>query len=77
MTTYTIVPHGGDSTRFDIAIVGTNGTRQTMLGFETEADAEAWIEHANRYESIEHPDDDPFNAAGLDYFRSATQRYDH
>ena len=42
MATYTISPrteHGG----FDVAIVGRDGTRQTMLGFKTHAAAEAWI----------------------------------
>ena len=42
MATYTISPgteHGG----FDVAIVGSDGTRQTMLGFKTRAAAEAWI----------------------------------
>jgi len=42
MATYTIIPRsGGDG--FDIGIVGAHGERQTILGFESQADAEAWI----------------------------------
>jgi hypothetical protein len=42
MTTYTIIPQV-DQTGFDVAIVSNDGVRQTLLGFETQADAEAWI----------------------------------
>ena len=42
MTKYTIIPKV-DQTGFDVAIVGNDGARQTLLGFETHADAEAWI----------------------------------
>ena len=42
MTKYTIIPKV-DQTGFDVAIVGNDGARQTLLGFETQADAEAWI----------------------------------
>jgi hypothetical protein len=47
MTTYTIVPRA-DQSAFDIAIVGVDGARQTMLGFKTEADAKAWIAEDER-----------------------------
>jgi hypothetical protein len=30
-------------TGFQVGIVGTNGTKQTIVGFSTEAEAEAWI----------------------------------
>jgi hypothetical protein len=44
MATYQIIPRsGGDG--YDIAVVGDDGARNTMLGFETEADAEEWIAH--------------------------------
>jgi hypothetical protein len=47
MATYTIIPRtGGDG--FDIGLIGENGARQTMLGFATETDAEAWIESDRR-----------------------------
>jgi hypothetical protein len=47
MTQYTIVPNG-DGSGFNIAVSGSNGARQTMLGFDTEADAEAWIAQDKR-----------------------------
>ena len=42
MTTYTIIP-ARDGSGFQIGVVGHDGARHTMLGFESEADAEAWI----------------------------------
>ena len=42
MATYKILP-GTNRGDFDIAIVGSDGSRQTMLGFKTYAAAEAWI----------------------------------
>ena len=42
MATYTVIPKV-DHTGFHVAIVGSNGVRQTILGFDTRADAEAWI----------------------------------
>ena len=42
MATYTIIPNA-DQTGFDVAMVGNNGVRQTLLGFESQADAQAWI----------------------------------
>jgi hypothetical protein len=47
MTTYTIIPRPNQS-GYDIAIIGTNGARQTMLGFETTVEAEAWIAQDER-----------------------------
>ena len=41
MPTYTVIPQGGQT--FHVAIVGNDGARQTILGFQTEADAAAWI----------------------------------
>jgi len=41
MATYTLIPNPGQA--FHVAIVGNDGARQTLLGFETEADAQAWI----------------------------------
>jgi hypothetical protein len=43
MANYTVIPKP-DRT-FDVAIVGNDGARQTLLGFETQADAQAWIAH--------------------------------
>jgi hypothetical protein len=42
MSTYTIIPNS-DGSGFSVGIAGTDGARQTMLGFESEAEAEAWI----------------------------------
>jgi len=42
MAAYTIIPHAG-FTSFDVAVIGANGGKQTMFGFQTEADADAWI----------------------------------
>jgi len=43
MATYKIIPHAGATTSFDVAVIGADGAKQTMLGFQTEEDAEAWI----------------------------------
>ena len=42
MGTYTIVRRTGDD-GFDVAVVGNDGARHTILNFKTEADAGAWI----------------------------------
>jgi hypothetical protein len=54
MTTYTIIPNG-DGTGFNISIVGADGARQTMLGFESEAEAKAWILQDKRLSAIPTP----------------------
>jgi hypothetical protein len=41
MPTYTVIPQTDQT--FHVAIVGDDGARQTVLGFQTEADAAAWI----------------------------------
>jgi hypothetical protein len=53
MTTYTIIPNG-DGTGFNISIAGSNGARQTMLGFASEAEAEAWITQDRRLNEQPH-----------------------
>jgi hypothetical protein len=47
MATYTITPNS-DGTGFNINIAGNDGARQTMLGFASEAEAEAWINQDKR-----------------------------
>jgi hypothetical protein len=59
MTTYTIIPDA-DKT-FRVAIVGGDGARQTLLGFETLAEVEAWIAR-DRQQSVA---DDPWTPASL------------
>jgi hypothetical protein len=51
MTKYTILPRG-DGTGFNISIAGSDGARQTLLGFESEAEAEAWILRDKRMSEI-------------------------
>jgi hypothetical protein len=41
MATYTLIPNTDQT--FHVAIAGDDGARQTILGFQTEADAAAWI----------------------------------
>jgi hypothetical protein len=41
MPTYAVIPQADQT--FHVAIVGDDGARQTILGFQTEADAAAWI----------------------------------
>jgi hypothetical protein len=55
MATYMIIPRSaGDG--FDIGIVGARGERQTILGFESQADAEAWISRDRHLEESRHED---------------------
>jgi hypothetical protein len=42
MAIYSIVPRS-DGTGFDIEVISNDGTRHTMLGFATEAEAKEWI----------------------------------
>ena len=42
MASYAITVRG-DQAGFDVEIVAHDGVRQTMMGFKTQADAEAWI----------------------------------
>ena len=42
MAIYQIIPIG-DGSGFNSGVAGSDGTRQTMLGFATQEEAEAWI----------------------------------
>ncbi len=42
MSTYAISPQP-DEQAYAVRIVGSDGVRQTMLGFTSEADAKAWV----------------------------------
>jgi hypothetical protein len=42
MNVYKISKHPGGN-NYDVQVIGAQGTRQTMLGFLTEEEAEAWI----------------------------------
>ena len=51
MTTYKITPNS-DGTGFNISIAGSDGARQTMLGFTSESEAEAWIIQDKRLSQV-------------------------
>ena len=51
MANYIIVLDGSGSS-FNVGITGTDGTRQTLLGFATEAEAEAWIMEDKRLSRV-------------------------
>ena len=51
MPTYTVIPLSDQT--FQVAIVGDDGARQTLLGFETQADAEAWIARDRRQSAVD------------------------
>jgi hypothetical protein len=42
MITYTVIA-SADQTGFHVKIDGSDGNRQTILGFVTESDVDAWI----------------------------------
>ena len=51
MATYTIAPRSNQG-GFDVAVIGDNGgARQTMLGFKTKAEAEAWVDDDKKREA--------------------------
>jgi hypothetical protein len=50
MAVYTMIP-SSQGEGFDVHIVAVNGASQTMLGFDTEADAAAWIADDRRLDS--------------------------
>jgi hypothetical protein len=54
MATYTLIP-AVDRKGFHVAIEGSDGIRQTILGFETSVEAEAWIEHDRRLSAAQPP----------------------
>ncbi len=54
MSTYTIIPVS-DGSGFHIGVAGSNGARQTILGFKTEAEAEAWILQDQRLNAAASP----------------------
>ena len=54
MATYTVIP-AVDRTGFHVAIQGSDGIRQTILGFETSVEAEDWIEHDRRLSAVRAP----------------------
>ena len=55
MASYAITVRG-DPAGFDVEIVARDGVRQTMIGFKTQADAEAWIVRDARLNRMTDPD---------------------
>ena len=49
MASYAITVRG-DQAGFDVEIVARDGVRETMVGFKTQADAEAWIVRDAQFE---------------------------
>jgi hypothetical protein len=68
MAIYTILPNG-EGLGFNISVAGSNGARQTMLGFISMADAEAWITQDKRLNDAA----DPFLATGAPLPQSPTE----
>jgi len=64
MADYQITPNGDG---YDIRIIGGNGARQTVLGFASQSDAEAWVAQDKRLNDAA----DPFRPAR---FKPATAR---
>jgi hypothetical protein len=57
MATYKIVRRIGD-VGLDVSVVGIDGAKQTILNFQTEAEAEGWIiqdEQLDRWRSVRTP----------------------
>jgi hypothetical protein len=52
MTQYTILPVG-DGSGFNVAVSGSDGARNTMLGFASEEEAEAWIALDKRLDGVD------------------------
>jgi hypothetical protein len=65
MTIYTIVPVA-DGRSFNVAVIGSNGARQTMLGFASEAEAEVWISQDKRLDGAPSSEYAPSVAAAGD-----------
>jgi hypothetical protein len=53
MAAYTLIPNASQT--FHVAIVGNDGVRQTLLGFASEADAEAWIARDRIQNTTDNP----------------------
>jgi len=63
MSQYIIVPNG-DGSGFNVSVAGADGTRQTLLGFGSEAEAEAWITLDKRLDGANAAAADSYMRAG-------------
>ncbi len=55
MATYIIAPRGDPSAGYEVKVVGDTGGRHTMLGFDTKAEAEAWVAQDRRLNETQDP----------------------
>jgi hypothetical protein len=62
MTRYTIIA-AVDGSGFQVGVVGGDGARHTILGFESVAEAESWILHGKRLNPVVDPVHEHENAA--------------
>jgi hypothetical protein len=58
MAIYTVVRRA-DRSGYDIRVKDDSGSRHTILGFETEAAAKAWITEDQRLSAVRRPEHDP------------------
>jgi hypothetical protein len=58
MAKYTIHP-GEGGVGFEISVVSDNGAHQTMLGFKTVAEADAWIAEDKRLTVLNNDTSEP------------------
>ena len=58
MAKYTIHP-GEDGVGFEISVISDNGAHQTMLGFKTVAEADAWIAEDKRLAALDNDTSGP------------------
>jgi hypothetical protein len=58
MATYTVV-FRADRTGYDVHVKDDSGGRHTILGFKTEAAANAWIAEDQRLDAMARPEHEP------------------
>lgn len=59
MASYIIASRGDQSAGYEVKVIGETGARHTMLGFDTEADAEAWVVEDRRLHEADNPKEEP------------------
>jgi hypothetical protein len=55
MTLYRILPRVHQA-GFVVEVSGANGARNTILGFETEEEASAWVNESRKLDLLRRPD---------------------
>ncbi|MDR3536863.1 MAG: hypothetical protein P4L71_10225 [Acetobacteraceae bacterium] len=59
MASYIIASRGDPSAGYEVRVIGDTGGRHTMLGFDTEAEAKAWIAQDRRLNETQDPQQQP------------------